>query len=270
MPADAPALWSIAVVALVALAAAVVTFFSGFGLGTILMPALAFFVPPEIAIGATALVHLANNIFKLGLVGRFADRRVLIRFGLGTVPFTFLGAWLLTSLAHGSPLATYHLGNHACQVTPLKLALATLILGFAVLELSPRFQKLELDSRWQPIGGALSGFFGGFSGHQGALRSAFLVRAGLSKEALVGTRVVLACVVDTIRLVVYGVGLPVAESHRLLDARTLWLVIPASVAALAGSLIGARTLRSVTMEDVRRTVGVMLVVVAVLLGTGVV
>jgi uncharacterized membrane protein YfcA len=89
MPADAPALWSIAVVALVALAAAVVTFFSGFGLGTILMPALAFFVPPEIAIGATALVHLANNIFKLGLVGRFADRRVLIRFGLGTVPFTF-------------------------------------------------------------------------------------------------------------------------------------------------------------------------------------
>ena len=32
-----------------------------------------------------------------------------------------------------------------------------------------------------------SGFFGGLSGMQGALRSAFLARAGLSKEAFVAS-----------------------------------------------------------------------------------
>ncbi len=265
-----PDWWSILIVALVSLAAAGLTFFSGFGLGTLLMPVLAFFVPAPVAIAATAVVHLINNLFKLALMGRHADRKVLIRFGLGTVPFTFLGAWLLTTMSGATALASYHLGHRLCEITPLKLVLAGVIGFFAVLELSPRFQKLELDPRWLPLGGALSGFFGGFSGHQGALRSAFLVRAGLSKEGLVGTRVVLACVVDSIRLLVYGVGLPAAEAHRLTDARTLWLALPACAAALLGTMAGARLLRSVTLEQVRLLVGVMLVVIAGLMGSGVV
>lgn len=40
---------------------------------------------------------------------------------------------------------------------------------------------------WLPLGGLLSGFFGGLSGNQGALRSAFLLKAGLSKEAFIAT-----------------------------------------------------------------------------------
>ncbi len=39
------------------------TLFSGFGLGTLLMPAFALFFPVEVAVEATAVVHLANNIF---------------------------------------------------------------------------------------------------------------------------------------------------------------------------------------------------------------
>ena len=55
----------ILVVALVAFFASSLTLFSGFGLGTILMPAFALMMPVEVAIAATAVVHLANNLFKL-------------------------------------------------------------------------------------------------------------------------------------------------------------------------------------------------------------
>jgi len=40
------------------------TLFSGFGLGTVLMPVFALFFPLPLAIAATAVVHFANNIFN--------------------------------------------------------------------------------------------------------------------------------------------------------------------------------------------------------------
>ncbi len=57
------------VVCLVAVLVSVLTVFSGFGLGTALMPVFALFFPVPVAIAATAAVHLANNIFKV-FVGR--------------------------------------------------------------------------------------------------------------------------------------------------------------------------------------------------------
>jgi len=61
------------VITLTAILVSGLTLFSGFSLGTILMPAFALFFPIPVAIAATADVHLANNLFKLGLVGRQAD-----------------------------------------------------------------------------------------------------------------------------------------------------------------------------------------------------
>ena len=84
------------IVCTVALLASGLTFFSGFGLGTILMPVLALFFPVTIAIAATAIVHFANNLFKLALVGRSANRDVLIRFGVPAVVAALIGAWLLS------------------------------------------------------------------------------------------------------------------------------------------------------------------------------
>ena len=52
------------------------TLFSGFGLGTVLMPVFALFFPLPLAIAATAVVHFANNIFKFGLMAKLADWRV--------------------------------------------------------------------------------------------------------------------------------------------------------------------------------------------------
>ncbi len=71
-----------ALITLTSLVVSGLTLFSGFGLGTLLMPAFALFFPVPTAIAATAVVHLANNLFKLGLVGRQADWRVVARFSL--------------------------------------------------------------------------------------------------------------------------------------------------------------------------------------------
>ena len=57
------------VVCLAALLASALTLFSGFGLGTLLMPVVAIFFPLNLAIAITAIVHLLNNLFKFALVG---------------------------------------------------------------------------------------------------------------------------------------------------------------------------------------------------------
>ncbi len=260
------------VVSIVALFVSTLTLFSGFGLGTLLMPAFALFFPVPVAVGATALVHLANNMFKIVLVGRKADRRVVLRFALPAAGAAFAGAWLLEGLSAAVPLFTYSLGERLIEVTPVHLVMGFLIVGFAALELMPRFESLAFPATFIPLGGVLSGFFGGLSGHQGALRSAFLIRAGLSKEAFVGTMVVSAVVVDLVRLAVYGttfLGNSLEFVSR--DGTSGWsLVAAGTAAAFAGSMIGTRLVKKITMKTIRTIVGVMLLFLGLAIGAGVV
>ncbi|MGB5487485.1 MAG: hypothetical protein WBN06_08850 [Lysobacterales bacterium] len=83
------------IVALTAFLAAGLTLYSGFGLGTLLLPVFALFFPAEMAVVATALVHGANNVFKVSLLGRFADKEVVLKFGLPAIAAAVLGALTL-------------------------------------------------------------------------------------------------------------------------------------------------------------------------------
>ncbi len=75
-----------------ALLIALLTLFSGFGLGTLLMPVFAIFFPVEVAVAATAVVHLANNVFKLVLMGRHANWGIVARFAIPAAVAAFGGA----------------------------------------------------------------------------------------------------------------------------------------------------------------------------------
>lgn len=183
-----------------------VTLFSGFGLGTVLMPTLAIFFPVPVAIAATAIVHLANNGFKLVLLGRQADWTVVRRFGVPAAIAALAGAGLLSLVASLPALGTYRLGGREFQITAVKAVIGALIIVFAWLEASRRFERLTFSARHLVAGGVLSGFFGGLSGNQGAFRSAFLIKAGLDKRAFIGTSVVSAVIVDVVRLAVYGLS----------------------------------------------------------------
>ncbi|MEJ7577489.1 MAG: TSUP family transporter [Pyrinomonadaceae bacterium] len=83
------------IICLAAFLASALTFFSGFGLGTILMPVFALFFPVEVAIGLTAIVHFLNGLFKVGLVGRNADRKVVLYFGIPAALAALVGAAVL-------------------------------------------------------------------------------------------------------------------------------------------------------------------------------
>ncbi|MDX9835071.1 MAG: sulfite exporter TauE/SafE family protein [Desulfobulbus sp.] len=251
------------VVCLAALLASGLTLFSGFGLGTLLMPVFALFVPLELAVAMTAIVHLANNLFKIGLLGRMADWAVVLRFGLPAVVAAFAGALLLFSLDSTAPLASYQAFGRVHHVFLMGLVIGALILVFVVLELLPAFSRVALDRRWLPVGGLVSGFFGGVSGHQGAFRSMFLIKAGLGKEAFIATGVVLAVIVDMARLVVYGFNL--ASQAGRID----WLLVAAaSGCAFAGAYGGKRLLKRMTFRSVQWIVSAFLVVVAIGLMSG--
>ncbi len=95
------------IICAVALIVSALTLFSGFGLGTLLMPAFAIFFPVEIAIATTAIVHLANNIFKLVLVGKMADFRIVLKFAIPASIMAIAGALLLNYFANIQPICFY-------------------------------------------------------------------------------------------------------------------------------------------------------------------
>ena len=254
---------SYVVVCLVALAASTLTFFSGFGLGTLLLPAFALVFPMPIAVSATAVVHLLNNLFKLTLVGSQAKARTVMLLGLPAVPAALVGAWLLGRLVRLPRLASYELFGRAHTITVIDVVIAALICVFALIELTRAGSRLAFPPRLLPLGGLVMGFFGGLSGHQGALRSAFLIRCGLSKEAYIGTGVVCAVLVDLTRVTVYG--------RTVLDltaegTNALPLVGAATAAAVGGAWIGSRLMTKVTLTTVRRLVGWLLILLALGLG----
>lgn len=254
------------IVCLVAVAVSALTLFSGFGLGTLLMPAFALFFPVPVAIAATAVVHLANNIFKVFLVGGNADWNVVLRFALPGAAAAMIGAGLLNLFAGIEPLASYSLGGRIFEITAIKLVIGILIILFALLELLPFFRALAFERKYLPLGGLLSGFFGGLSGNQGALRSAFLIRAGLSKEAFIGTGTVAAVIVDAARLLVYGIGFYSASVSGVADARGL--VIAATLAAFLGAFIGKRLIKKITLKALQTIIGIMLIMVGAGMAAG--
>ncbi len=248
------------VVCLVALGVSGLTLFSGFGLGTVLMPAFALFFPVPVAVAATAVVHLANNLFKTALVGGKADWAVVAKFALPGAAAAIVGAILLNVFASLLPVSSYELGGKVHEISPVQLVIGIIIIIFAFLDLLPRFSKLAFSRKYVPVGGLLSGFFGGLSGIQGALRSAFLIKIGLEKEAFIGTGTVSAVIIDLSRLLVYGLTFYTTNFAKL-SSNMVSLVTAATLAAFIGSFVGARLMKKVTLRTVQIIVGVMLIVV---------
>lgn len=87
--------------------AAVLTLFSGFGLGTILMPVVAIFFPVTVAVAMTAMVHLLNKLLKLALLWSNVHWPVVWRFGIPALAATVPEAWLLTHLLALPAVHTY-------------------------------------------------------------------------------------------------------------------------------------------------------------------
>lgn len=253
----------IIIIGIAAFFTAILTFFSGFGLGTILTPVFVFFFPVEVAIALTGVVHFTNNLFKIILVGKSADKTVLLRFGIPAIVLAFVGAWLLLRITELPTLYAYELWGSIFEITFVKLIIAILLIIFSVLEISPSFKKIQFGKDKLILGGALSGFFGGLTGIQGALRSAFLIKSGLSKEAYIGTGVVIASLVDFTRLTVYATRFASAQLQENIP-----LLLAATLSAIAGAWFGKKMLKKITLRGIQILVGVMLILISLAMGAG--
>lgn len=251
-------------ICLLAALGSALTLFSGFGLGTLLVPVFAFYFPIEQAIGLTAIVHFLNNIFKLSLLGKYANKAVILQFGIPSVFAAFLGAYILTLITKADPIYSYSINGSTMTIMPVKLVIGLLLIFFSLLDSVPRLASLQFDKKYLALGGLLSGFFGGLSGNQGALRSAFLIRANLSKEAFIASGVVIACFIDISRLSIYSSTL-LKVGHQL----NYSLLITATLSAFIGTYFGNKLVKKITIKSLQLFVAIALILFGILLAAGI-
>jgi uncharacterized membrane protein YfcA len=117
------------------------------------------------------------------------------------------------------------------------------------------------------VRGLLSSFFGGLSGIQGALRSAFLIKAGLEMESFIGTGTVSAVIVNVARLSIYGMSF-YSTNFSKFPSGMRQLILAAILSAFVRSFIGTRIMRKVTLHTIQLIVGVMLIGVGLGMASG--
>ena len=238
-------------ISVVSFSASILTFFSGFGLGTLLLPVFSLFMPVELAVLATAIVHILNNALKFVLIRNFIDKAVLLSFGISAVIGAFFGAMIQKKIGGSHILYELELLDTTNRVELLSFVIGILMLVFAVLDLIPILKKISFGKGQFTIGGFLSGFFGGLSGHQGALRAAFLAKSNLKAEVFISTSVCLSLLIDATRIPVY-----LSSNIRFQDH---WLMIaPACIFAFLGSYFGKKLFTKKKVQNIRVFVAVFL------------
>lgn len=222
----------------VTLLAAALTVPAGFGLATMLTPVVLFWLPPHEAIAVVAIIHGAHNAWKLKLLRNSVDFNAVKRYGWALIVGAIIGA-VLHSYIPSNPLL-------------LVVGLALIILP--ILSATERWTNIRLPDSEDRIGGFGSGFFGGLTGHQGALRAMFLQRRLPDKAAYAATASVLALAVDLTRIPIYLVF----EGTAILDE---YILIPSLViSAILGVYLGKIWLTKWKQSNIR--IGILVAIVA--------
>jgi uncharacterized membrane protein YfcA len=240
------------ILALLSFFAGGLTLFTGFGLSTILLPVFVIFFPVAIAVPSTAIVHFLNNFYKLFIYFKQINIKILLRFGLPALLASIIGAFLLQKLSRNE--------------RNLEIILGILIISISFMEMFPAIRNLKIGIKWAPLGGVISGFFGGLSGHQGLFRSAFLVKSGLSKNSFIATGVGIAVLVDITRLSVYSSTI---FTTSIISSNDFWLpVIISTTSALFGVSLATDLVKKMTIDVIRNMVFGLIFISGILLILG--
>jgi uncharacterized membrane protein YfcA len=254
-----------AFILLVALVGSGLSFFSGFGFGTLLLPVMALFFDLQTAVFATAIVHFLNNVFKLTLVGKHAHWKTVIQFGIPSAVGAFLGAEALNYLAHLQQPLHFEFWIIETDTTFLGVVMGFVLIFLAAMEYSNALVRVNKAPRILWLGGIFSGFFGGLSGQQGAIRSAFLMNHFEDKQVFIGTRAALAFIVDAVRIFTYAASFQLFLQHEIYLPMALALL-----GGISGALIGNKFLKKTSIEWIRKTVMVFLFIMGTLMIAGLV
>ena len=228
--------WYLGAVALAGLLAGLIAAISGFGIGSLLTPVIAYHVDTRLAIAAVSIPHLVGTAQRFWSMRRNIDRRLLLEFGITSALGGLAGA-----LAHG------RLNSRV-----LTIIFGLLLLFTAFAELTGWMRRVRWGRSFGWIAGALSGFLGGLVGNQGSIRTAGLLAYDISPSAFVATATTVALIVDAARMPVYMVS-------QGKDVVRLWPTLAiATIFVVLGTAIGIRILPQLRTNLFRRTVAILL------------
>lgn len=243
---------------------AALTLVSGFGLGTLLLPVFGLFFPIEIAISLTALVHFLNNIFKFTLYFKCIHYKTVLAFGIPALIASFFGAFCLTKLTFINTIISFKIANFSFETNFVKITISIILLFFTLFEILPYFNSKKINPKYIVLGGILSGFFGGLSGHQGALRTAFLSKLTLNKNTFLATGIAIACLIDISRLTTYF------ANNNYINPSNFKLVLAATLSAFLGVYLTAKKIQKVTLATIQKIVSLFLILFSIALLLGIV
>ena len=242
-PLDCRRMAPIVVVALtvVAVAAGAIAAIAGFGIGSLLTPALAIAVGTQVAVAGVAVPHMTGSAIRLVLLRRHIDRRVLLTFGVTSAIGGLAGA-MLQGLLAGRPLA---------------LVFGGVLVMAGVLELTGWVRRRTWTRPAALAAGVASGFLGGLVGNQGGIRAAAMLGFEVPRQSFVATATAVALIVDAVRVPVYVVttGAAMLAMWPLLAVMTAGVVV--------GTVTGASVLRQLPEATFRRVVGALLIALGI-------
>ncbi|EKD47802.1 MAG: hypothetical protein ACD_65C00281G0002 [uncultured bacterium] len=190
-------------IGLLTLVAATIGTMTGFGTSTIMIPILAFFLPPVEAIFLVAIIHWFGDVWKVVLFRAGFQFKLIALFGVAGLLAGFFGASLTLDID---------------QEILLRI-LGGFISLYALFLIFQKHFKIPASTMTALGGGALSGFFAGIFGIGGAIRSMFLSAFDLPKTTYIATAGAIGLMVDATRIVTYfsgGTKLPAELAYGLL------------------------------------------------------
>jgi len=225
----------------VGLVAGAVAAVAGFGIGSLLTPALAIEAGMKPAVAAVAIPHLVGSAQRLWMLRQHVDRKVLFGFGIASAAGGLAGALVHTWLESGV----------------LSIVFGALLVLAGIAEFTGWIERVRWGRRAAWFAGALSGALGGLVGNQGGIRSAAMLGFDVPKRSFVATATAIALFVD-------GARVPVYRATQWREIAAIWpLVAVATVAVIIGTALGTRILGHLPQAAFRHMIAVLLLLLGI-------
>lgn len=221
---------------------------AGFGIGSLLTPAIALAVGTKLAVAAVSIPHAIGTSIRMWRFRREVDWAIVRSFGITSAAGGLTGALLNTWAASRA----------------LELVFGSLLVLAGASQLTGFAKRWQLRGALAWLGGALSGFFGGLVGNQGGIRTAAMLGFDVDKRRFVATTTAVALLIDLARVPVY-LAVETAQLARM------WPTIAVATAGVvAGTLFGEQLLERVPEARFRKIVGGLLLLLGIsfLVGIG--
>lgn len=219
---------------------------TGFGVGTLLTPALALQTGTKLAVAAVAIPHFIGTAQRFWMLRRHVDRHVLLGFGIASAVGGLAGALLHTRISSQG----------------LAIVFGVLLVSAGIAELTGWMRTVQWGRGAAWVAGAVSGALGGLVGNQGGIRSAAMLGFKVPQESFVATATAVGLFVD-------GARLPVYLATQWRDIANVWpLVLTCTIGVIIGTAIGTPVLQRLPPQLFRRILSVLLIVLGVYMAVG--